>query len=384
MRYIGNKTRLLEFIGGVLRRRGITGGTAVDPFCGTASVARALKRRGFRVLASDVLELGHVFARAYVQASALPDLSALAAHLGADGARGSHGSRTRSARERRVAGNGNGVGRADGAGRAAADAVVAWLNRLPPRPGFIAEHFSPAGSGGRMYFTAENAGRIDAIRSLLGEWCGAGLVGDDGFYLLVTALVEAADRVANTTGVYASYVKSWQPNAQRPLHLRLPRVVPGAGSRALRADARTLVPALEPFDLLYIDPPYNNRQYPAYYHIPEIIAMGWAPEPPVLRGKVGLMLHDTEKRSPFTSRRKGPAVLEELVARAPCRHVALSYNAEGVIPEATIARILKTHGRRGSYFCYKRHYKRYRSDADGEGRRYSGDVVEERLYCIER
>ncbi len=112
--------------------------------------------------------------------------------------------------------------------------------------------------------------------------------------------------------------------------------------------------------------------------------MGWSPEPPVLRGKVGLMLHDTEKRSPFTSRRKGPAVLEELIARAPCRHVALSYNAEGVIPEETIARILKAYGRRGSYFCYKRRYRRYRSDADGEGRRYSGDVVEERLYCIER
>lgn len=379
MRYIGNKTKLLEFIGGVLRRRGVEGGTAVDPFCGTASVARALKRRGFRVVASDVLEIGHVFGRAYVQASALPDLSALARAIGAVGARRGDGAR------RAPAADGAGSGdEADGATRGAADAVVAWLNHLAPRPDFIAEHFSPAGSHGRMYFTAENAGRIDAIRATLGEWLRAGVVGEDGFYLLVTALVEAADRVANTTGVYASYVKSWQPNAQRPLHLRLPRVVPGTGSRALRADARTLVPALEPFDLLYIDPPYNNRQYPAYYHIPEIIAMGWSPEPPVLRGKVGLMLHDTEKRSPFTSRRQGPGVLEELIARAPCRHVALSYNAEGVIPEETIARILKAYGRRGSYYCYKRRYRRFRSDADRAGRRYSGDVVEERLYCIER
>jgi len=376
VRYIGNKTKLLDFIGGVLRRRGITGGTAVDPFCGTASVARALKRRGFRVVAADVLEVGHAFARAYVQASALPDLSALAPLLGLDGANGANGANG-------AAGSHEGAG-TNGTHRAAADDVVAWLNRLPPRPDFIAEHFSPAGSRGRMYFTVENAGRIDAIRCTLGDWRQAGLLGEDAFYLLVAALVEAADRVANTTGVYASYVKSWQPNAHRPLHLRPARVIPGAGSRALRADARALVPSLEPFDLLYIDPPYNNRQYPAYYHVPEIIAMGWSPVAPVLRGKVGLLLHDTEKRSPFTSRRKGPAVLEELIAGAPCRHVALSYNAEGVIPEKTIARILKAYARPGSYYCYKRRYRRYRSDADGVGRRYSGNVVEERLYCIER
>lgn len=351
MRYIGNKTKLLDFIGGVLTRRGIRGGTAVDPFCGTASVARSLKRRGFRVLASDVLEMGHVFGRAYVQAERLPEFPALAGVLGPKAA--------------------------------TAEGVVACLNHLPPCPSFIHEHFCPEGVDGRMYFTPENAARIDAIRSRLGEWRRAGLLDDDGFYVLVTALVEAADRVANTTGVYASYVKSWQSNALRPLHLRVPRPVPGAGSRALRADARTLVPELEPFDLLYIDPPYNNRQYPAYYHIPEIIAMGWT-DPPVLRGKVGLMLHDGEKRSPFTSRRKGPAVLEELIAGARCRHVALSYNAEGVIGEDTIERILKAYGRRGTYFCYKRRYRRYRSDSDGVGRRYRGDVVEERLYCIER
>lgn len=352
MRYIGNKTKLLDFIGGVLRRRGIAPGTAVDPFCGTASVARALKRHGFRVLASDLLEVGHVFGRTYVQAPALPDCRALADRVGTD--------------------------------HANPEGVIAWLNRLPPRPGFIHEHFAPEGADRRMYFTPANAARIDAIRSALGELHGAGLLADDGFFLFVTALVEAADRVANTTGVYASFVKTWQPNARNPLHLRLPRIVPGAGSRALRAEARALVRQLEPFDLLYIDPPYNNRQYPAYYHIPEIIAMGWEPAPPVLRGKVGLLLHDGEKRSPFTSRRKGPAALEELIATAPCRYVALSYNAEGVIPEGDIVRILKAHGRRGTYFCYKRRYRRYRSDADSSVRRYRGDVVEERLYCVDR
>ena len=64
--------------------------------------------------------------------------------------------------------------------------------------------------------------------------------------------------------------------------------------------------------------------------------------------------------------------------------MALSYNAEGVIPESDIVRILKAHGRCGTYVCYKRRYRRYRSDADSSVRRYRGDVVEERLYCVDR
>ena len=52
----------------------------------------------------------------------------------------------------------------------------------------------------------------------------------------------------------------------------------------------------EPFELLYLDPPYNSRQYPGYYHIPELIATGWFEHTPVLRGKTGL-LPDEHKRS---------------------------------------------------------------------------------------
>src|SRR5829696_6048109 len=72
VRYIGNKTKLLRFIGSVLRRRGIRGGQAVDPFSGTASVGRELKRLGFRVIAADLMEYAHVLAKAYVETTHLP------------------------------------------------------------------------------------------------------------------------------------------------------------------------------------------------------------------------------------------------------------------------------------------------------------------------
>lgn len=355
VRYIGNKTRLLDFIRRVLNARGIRSGTAVDPFTGTASVARALKRWGFHVVAADLMEFSHVFARAYVQTDELPDLSDLAPTL--------------RPHPPTIAG------------------AIAFLNQLEPAPGFIHEHFTPAGTEGkrhdRMYFTPENAARIDQIRYTIERWRRERLIDDDAYYLLLTAVIEAADRVANTAGVYAACIKSWQPNARRPLRLRPPRITPGPPSRATRAEALELVRGLGPFDLLYIDPPYNERQYPAYYHIPELIATGWFDGPITLRGKTGL-LQDADKRSDWSSRRHCATALEALVASAQCRHIVMSYNSEGLIPETTIERIFKTYGRATTYRRYTRAYRRYRSDTDNQHRHYRGNEVVEQLFCVDR
>ena len=335
MRYIGNKTKLLRFIRSVLRKRGITGGQAVDPFSGTASVGRELKRLGFRVVASDLMEYAHVLGKCYVEATSLTaDLRARIKHL----------------------------------------------NNLPGDAGFITQQFSaPA----RMYFTESNAPRIDAMRSQIHAWSAAGEISISDNYVLLAALIEASDRVANTTGVYAAYVKSWQPNAKRSIELRTPSIVAGNGCYAYRSDAVTLVSGLDEFDLLYLDPPYNSRQYAGYYHIPELLALGWFDQTPELRGKTGL-LPDRDKRSDWSRRNKCEVALEQLLANARCKHIVMSYNAEGLISEAAIERLFKTYGIASTYERYKREYRRYRSDADGENRKYAGDRVEEYLYCVSR
>jgi adenine-specific DNA-methyltransferase len=342
MRYIGNKTRLLGFIRHVLRARGIRGGTAVDPFSGTASVARDFKRLGFAVIASDIMEYAHVLARAGVEVVAEPPQLRK---------------------------------------------LMRELNRLPASPSFITRAFSapligPA-QGARMYYTTENAARIDAIRTRLHEWRQAGEIDDDTYFMLLAALIQASDRVANTTGVYAAFVKSWQPNARRALELKRQRMVPGNGCHAQRADAVALVSELEPFDLLYLDPPYNARQYAGYYHLPELIALGWFDGEPQLRGKTGL-LPDRDKRSDWSRSRRSEAALEALLANARCRHIVMSYNAEGLIAESSIERLMKQYGLRDTYRKYRKRYRRYRSDSDGENRKYAGDYVSEFLYCVDR
>src|SRR6266550_1677879 len=218
MRYIGNKTRLLPFILRTLRRTGIGVGSAHDAFAGTASVSRALKEKGWRVHASDLLMSSYVFQRAYVVAE-----------------RADHG----------------------------IEELAHALSRLPPTEGFVSRHFSPAakeGKGsGRMYFTPENAGRIDAARQELESWRKEGAVGEDSYYLLLAAIIEGADRVANTAGVYASYMKHWQPNARKEFRIIPETPVKGAQpADALLMDATEAARRIGDVDLLYIDPPYNS------------------------------------------------------------------------------------------------------------------------------
>ncbi|NIN71569.1 MAG: hypothetical protein GTO46_06490 [Gemmatimonadetes bacterium] len=355
MRYIGNKRKLIPFIRKGLDELGIAGASACDPFAGTASVARFLKAHGYAVTTSDIMSFSYALQWAYVVVDRRPEFRGLA-----------------DAVERR--------------GEALHD-VIDHLNRLEPQPEFIFEHFCPDGHGGseheRRYFTPHNAALIDAVRRAIWVWREEGRLNDDEHFVLLAALLEAADRVANTTGVYAAYVKSWQPNAEKRLRLRPPRLVTGTGRecRAFQLDAIELMGELEPFDLLYLDPPYNTRQYAGYYHIPEIITEGWYAEPPKLRGKTGLP-EDGNKRSDWSRRRKCEIAFEELVNAAPCRHILMSYNSEGIISEECIEGVLRERGLPGSYRRLEQTYKRYRSDRDSETRRYKGDRVTELLYYV--
>ncbi len=355
MRYIGNKRKLIPFIREGLSRLGIEGRTACDPFAGTASVARFLKRQGYAVVTGDIMSFSFAFQWAYVVVDRPPGFAGLHNEIA--------------------------VGSDPLAG------ALDYLNAIEPRHDFIVEHYSPSATEGappgRRYFTPENAARIDAIRRRIWEWREAGRLNDDEHYILIAALIEAADRVANTTGVYAAYVKSWQPNASKPLRLRPPSLVTNTGRRcrAIQRDALEVVRAQSPFDLLYLDPPYNSRQYAGYYHIPEIIAEGWFHQAPKLRGKTGLP-EDGNKRSDWSRRGRCENAFAQLVAAAACRHILMSYNSEGIISEACIESVLRERGKAGTFRRLERPYKRYRSDRDSETRRYKGDRVTEHLYYV--
>jgi adenine-specific DNA-methyltransferase len=135
-------------------------------------------------------------------------------------------------------------------------------------------------------------------------------------------------------------------------------------------------------ELLYLDPPYNSRQYSGYYHIPELVAMGWAAGVPELRGKTGL-IPDATKRSAWSRRATCVGALNDLLDRIHPRYVLMSYNSEGIIPEDEIRRAFVSRGVRGSFRIHEHDYARYRSDRDGSDRRYKAARVTERIFFVE-
>lgn len=335
MRYIGNKTKLLPFLTRTIAKLGLSPGVAHDAFAGTAAVGRALKATGWRVYSSDLMTYSYVMQRAYVVASAVDS------------------ARTAVMADRLTTG-------------------------LPPTDGFFARNFAPA--GGRMYFTDDNARRIDAARTALHEWQRDQVIDDDTFYVLLAAVIEGADRVANTAGVYAAFIKQWQPNALRSFAVVAEPPIPSTVSCvAHQADAEYVARSLGPIDLLYVDPPYNTRQYAGYYHVPELIARGWFTDAIELRGKTGLIA-EGEQRSAWCSKREAPDALRNLLAATGAAHVLVSYNSEGVIADADLRAIMRDAAVDGRVRRFARQYKRYRADSDREGRRYKGDVVRELLY----
>ena len=340
MRYIGNKTRLLPFILRTLEKERIEVGSVHDAFAGTASVSRALKSEGWRVYSSDLLMSSYVFQRAYVVAdSADPSIGEMAKELA----------------------------------------------EVPPVTSFISRHFSPAGgstSAGRMYFTPENAGRIDASREMLEKWRKERALRDDDYYLLLAAIIEGADRVANTAGVYASYMKRWQPNARRALEI-VPEL-PVAGkvpARAYLMDAADAAKEIGEVDLLYIDPPYNSRQYVAYYHIPEILARGWSDTAPAIRGKVGLLAGE-EGRSQWSHGRRVQRLFSGLLADSGAKYALVSFNSEGHLKPEALESLLGKASADGKVSRFSQRYRRYRADSDRAGRQYHADIALENLYLV--
>lgn len=282
IKYLGSKRRLVPVLARICAASGAR--TALDLFTGTTRVAQAFKAQGVHVTAVDTARYAHAFARTYVEADAAgTDVRALRA-------------------------------------------AVTHLNSLPGTDGYVTETFSRQA----RFFQPHNAMRMDAARDAIeSEYAGSPL-----YPMLLTSLIEAADRVDSTTGVQMAYVKEWAPRSANRMELRVPELLAGPGC-AVRGDAVALAPTLGRFDLAYLDPPYNQHRYFTNYHVWETLVAWDAPEAyGVARKRVDA--RDASTRSAFNSKRTMPDALASVVASVDCGLLVLSYNDESWLDVAEL------------------------------------------------
>jgi len=208
--------------------------------------------------------------------------------------------------------------------------------------GFIARHYAPPA---RSYFTRENAVRMDILRARLERDLYEGTLSPRVYTYVLAALLIAADRVANTSSVYASYLKKFKASALRPLVLpedaEAPAAAPAAAaSEVFHGDAVTLLDTLpeNPNAVVYLDPPYNGRQYSVYYHILETLALA---DDPALHGVTGM--RDQNNLSDFSSKIRAAVAFRDLFTRLrKFPTIMLSYNDEGIVPIADLVQMMET------------------------------------------
>jgi adenine-specific DNA methylase len=324
MRYYGNKTKLLPFIEQVVKNTGINGtSNFVDLFSGTCSVGRHFKKLGYTVIANDNLEFSYALSKTFIELNEQPSFKTLKKELRAKDNQG----------------------------------VFDYLNNNQNfKEGFIYKNYCP--NGGRMYFTDENALRIDTNRTLFNEWRNAKIVSELEYYYLITSLLRGINLISNVSGTYGAYLKNWDKRALNPLTLQQVEIIESKNkNKAYKQDANELVKSITP-DILYLDPPYNSRQYASNYFLLELIAEGWFDKEPEIYGETGMRKYDHQK-SDYASKNKALNALEDLIlnsTKSQC--ILLSYNNEGIIPTYAIEQTLS---RIGTVQTHCEDHKRYKS-----------------------
>jgi len=313
MHYLGSKKKLIPFIQDTVRNvvgTDLSQITLCDMFAGTGIVGRRFKTSVEEVISNDLEFYAYVLNRNYI---------------------GNH---------EVISG---------------CQQYIDDLNQLPlVQDGFIFKNYCRGGGTDRQFFSDHNGKKIDTLRQGIESLKQISSIDDDLYYFLLASLIESADKVANVTAHFTAYLKSLDQKAQKPLVLEpAPFEVNDNTHRVFNENANTLIKQITG-DILYLDPPYGNRQYGGDYHLLNTIAIydNFVPS-----GKTGRRDY---QRSTWASRRTVEKELDDLLAHAQFKYIFLSYNNEGTMSPKTIESIMSKYGR---YDFVSTEYKRFKSSS---------------------
>lgn len=331
-RYIGNKTKLLPHI--IERTAAMIGekGTVVDLMSGTGSVALEYRKRGYTVIAADMMTYSVHHLNTKLLLAEAPTFEGLYE-----------------------------TGIIDCAPSDRYKAVLQYLNALPGVESFFFNEFSPDGtpSNGnepRKYFTSENAMRIDAIREKINDWIDKKTITPLEESLLKHTLILSVNDVANISGTYGYFLSDFKKNALNAIELKTVEFYPenAHGHQVLHGFAEELATNITA-DLCYIDPPYMKRQYAANYHILETLARGDFPD---AIGKSGLR-NWWDQHSKLCTKTRGLQSFKTIIGNMHCDKFLISYSEDGLF---TIDQLQECFSKFGTVNIYEIDYNRFKSN----------------------
>lgn len=330
MNYIGSKHKLSSWLKSEIDATcgGFSDKVFCDIFAGTGAVARSVKKEVRQVIANDLEKYSYILNKNYIENHVAFEYADL----------------------------------------------IAELDSLESKEGFVYKNYCLSGSGERQYFSDSNGKKIDAIRQKIEEWFVDSKIDASAYYFLLASLLESADKVANTASVYGAYLKHLKKSAQKEMRLEPALFEENeAEHKVYNDDANELIKKIEG-DILYLDPPYNHREYGANYHLLNTIALY---DDFIPRGKSGLREY---KKSRYCKKNEVASAFEELIKNANFKYIFLSYNNEGLMSEEQVRTIMQKYGK---YDLRTKEYQRFKADKT-ENRNHKADKTYEYLHILEK
>ncbi len=301
MRYIGSKTLLLNEIATVVKSC-TDNGIFCDPFGGIGTVGNYMKKMGYTVITGDILNFAHFFQIALIENCGQYSFEKLKASL-------------------QIVGD---------------DELEKILSSVELSSGWLIDEYAIK----RNFFTHENACNIQGCIFYIEKWKKEKLINDGEYAILIASLIHSLDKVANTAGTYYAYLKEYHRKARAKFNFTMLKHTNGKKDcKSFLLDANDLVRKIK-CDVLYLDPPYNERNYARYYHLPETISLGIVPNPV---GKSGVFTpHDN--KSKYNSKYATQA-FENLIKCAQTKFIIFHYTDDGIIKVDDARRVLKEKGK---------------------------------------
>lgn len=322
MKYIGNKCRLIGFIEDCLKDFKVEykNVKVYDLFSGTGSVSEFFLKNNCKVLSCDNMNyaIAEQYRRLFFREE--PEFNEIKELIGYE----------------------------------KLDDILKYLNSLEGKKGYFFDNFCEEGGYKRKFFSSSNAKKIDAIRNKIDEW--KDILPSDKYNFLVGILMNSADFVSNTAGTYGAYLKIWRSMALKEMKLEKPEFIHSGEIKMYTCDVINFVKNQDKADIVYLDPPYNTRQYPAYFSVLESIVVN---DNQKLNGKTGLRNYENQK-SKFSIKKYVKEEFIELIDSIKSNYIVMSYSTEGILDSDFI---METLNKKGKTKMYNTLYRRFKTNS---------------------